>query len=109
MFTSQPSTDDRGCACGRGPQETMVTSFRSISGTYLFHRCPCGIEWTERMAAPEQPPPSSGTVVREFHEHFHAFHGAMREEEAGRAHSPGRSVIPVRSHHPVESSHAAPE
>lgn len=83
MFGSQAAyTADTRCACGRDQQESTVTTFRSVSGTYLFHRCPCGIEWTEHVAVPEIPPATNGPAVREFHEHVHAFHGAMRQEEA---------------------------
>jgi hypothetical protein len=98
MFGSEPTyTKNTRCGCGRDPQETAVTSFRSISGTYLFHRCPCGIEWTEHVAAPELPSSTHGPAVREFHEHVHAFHGAMRE--APRPHASRRTA--ARAHRGV--------
>lgn len=79
MFGGQAYTRDDRCACGRAPHEQTLTTYRSISGTYLFHRCPCGIAWTEHRADPEHPGPPTSTAVREVHEHFQAFHGLLRE------------------------------
>jgi hypothetical protein len=78
MFGSLPARKDARCACGRDSGEAAVTTFRSVSGTYRFHCCPCGMEWTEHVPAPARPIPASGDVVLEFHHHVKAFHGLLR-------------------------------
>lgn len=77
MFGREPLARDERCACGRDASEARVTTYRSISGTYMFHRCPCGTAWTDHRADPEQPAPLAGSAVREAHEQFQAFHGAV--------------------------------
>jgi hypothetical protein len=78
MFGREPYAREERCACGRAAAEATVTTYRSISGTYMFHRCPCGTAWTDHRADPEQPGPTTGSHLREAHEHFQAFHGAVR-------------------------------
>jgi hypothetical protein len=72
MFGDPPRSRDERCACGRPPEEATVATYRSISGTYRFHRCPCGIAWTEHHPDPEQPAPTPSRALREFHEHCQA-------------------------------------
>jgi hypothetical protein len=78
MFGSLPIQKDGRCAFGRDPREAAVTTFRSVSGIYQFHCCPCGIEWTDHVATSHRPIPASGDIVLEFHQHFKAFHGGLK-------------------------------
>ena len=35
------------CSCGRSRSEASVSSFHSQASLFTFHRCECGLEWTE--------------------------------------------------------------
>jgi hypothetical protein len=75
MFGASSCPPTRRCACGRDPKETALTTFRSISGTYQFHRCPCGMEWTEHLPFSGIPLPPNGERVMEFHQHLRTLRG----------------------------------
>jgi hypothetical protein len=85
MFGTQPFPRNERCVCGRDPADALVTRFSSITGTYSFHRCACGVEWTERVANPDGPEPACRDVVLEAHQHFKDFHGLVRTQAATRA------------------------
>jgi hypothetical protein len=79
MHRSQPDSTHGRCACGREPNLAAVTSYRSINGTYLFHRCECGMEWTEHVTSVDQTQAVTGDEVIDVHAHLKAFHGSIRE------------------------------
>jgi hypothetical protein len=79
MFCPSPAPKPQQCACGRDPKDAALTTFRSISGVYRFHHCPCGMEWTERVAPPAAPLPARDDGLLEFHQNLQAFHGRLHD------------------------------
>ena len=65
MHSSQPESDTVLCACGRPSDGATVTTYRSIHGTYRYHRCPCGMEWTEHDPHPDLSSAVTGDEVIE--------------------------------------------
>ncbi len=62
-----------------------VVSYRSHSGSYRYHRCECGAEWTERMALVDRTVPVSGDELLEVHLLLADFEGKLTDliERAG--------------------------
>ncbi len=85
MQPSQPESNTVQCACGRGADEATVTFYRSLHGTYRYHRCPCGMEWTEHDPHPDLSSPVTGDEVIEVHVHLKEFHGTLRSLLGGQA------------------------
>jgi hypothetical protein len=77
MFGDLPPTDDVKCACGRDLEDAEVMTYSSINGTFRFHRCECGVEWTDHEPLEMVSMPVSADVVKQFHEECHDFRGSM--------------------------------
>jgi hypothetical protein len=56
-----------------------VVSYRSHSGSYRFHRCDCGTEWTERMAQVDRTAPVSSDELLDVHLLLADFEGRLTE------------------------------
>lgn len=80
MHSSKPD-DEPGpaCACGRSLQEAAASVYRSQASVFLFHRCPCGREWTERRDGFDPAEPISGDEVIEVHRVLRRFRGSIAE------------------------------
>jgi hypothetical protein len=55
------------CPCGRKLRDAAVHSYQSSSDRYLFFRCLCGNEWTERLPNVDRSSPISSDEVIEVH------------------------------------------
>jgi len=78
MQQSQPEPD-LACTCGRQRAEAEATVYRSPVAEFVFHRCPCGREWTERRAGIDRSEPVSTDEVIEVHQCLAAFEGPLSE------------------------------
>lgn len=103
MFGTQPYPRTERCACGRDPRDALVTRLSSITGTYSFHHCACGVEWTERVANPDGPEPACRDIVLEAHRQFKDFHGLMRMLTSTRSTTRRAPILPPASHGPATS------
>jgi hypothetical protein len=74
------------CVCGRARSEAVASSYRSYVAEFVFHRCPCGLEWTERRDGIDRSAPVSMDEVIEVHQCLAAFEGPLSQlVEAPRA------------------------
>ncbi len=71
---------DRGkCACGRRRKDASVYIYRSHTDRFLFHRCECGCEWTERVTDIDPTDPVTSDEVIEVHKRLAKFEGSLAE------------------------------
>jgi len=71
---------DRGkCACGRRLRDAAIYTYRSRTERFLFHRCECGVEWTEHRADIDPTDPISSDEVIEVHKRLAKFEGSIAE------------------------------
>lgn len=85
MQPSQPESSVVRCACGRPADEATVTIYRCLHGTYRYHRCLCGMEWTEHDPRPDFASAVTSDEVIEVHEQLKEFHGTLRLLLGGQA------------------------
>jgi hypothetical protein len=57
----------------------QVVSYRSHHGSYRFHRCECGTEWTERTAHVDRTVPVSGDELLDVHLVLAEFEGRLTD------------------------------
>jgi hypothetical protein len=57
----------------------VATVYRSPVAEFVFHRCPCGLEWTERRDGIDRSEPVSTDEVIEVHQCLAAFEGPLSE------------------------------
>jgi len=74
----QRNPEGKRCRCGR-PERVKIVSYRSSSGSYRFHRCECGTEWTEHMAQVDRTVPVSGDELLEVHVFLASFEGKLTD------------------------------
>lgn len=67
------------CVCGRQRSEAVAAVYRSYAAEFVFHRCPCGLEWTERLEGIDHSEPVSSDEVIEVHQCLAAFEGSLSE------------------------------
>jgi len=67
------------CRCDRPERTVKIVSYRSSSGNFRFHRCECGVEWTERMTAVDRTLPVSGDELLEVHILLASFEGKLTD------------------------------
>jgi len=79
MQRSKPEPETLKCACGRDRSAAATTVYRSPQGRYEFHRCDCGVEWTERLVAYDPTQPVSSDELLEVHERLLGFEGSLAE------------------------------
>ena len=60
-------------------KEASVYIYRSHSDRYLFHRCECGVEWTEHLTDVDAMDPVSSDEVIEVHKRLAKFEGPISE------------------------------
>ncbi len=76
---SRRSPDGDMCGCGRSHRAARVASYRSHFGSFRYHRCDCGTEWTERMPHVDRTEPVSGDEVLDVHLLLAKFKGLLSE------------------------------
>ena len=79
MARSKRSPEGEQCRCGRPHRAIGVASYRSHFGSYRYHRCDCGTEWTERVPHVDRSVPVSGDEVLDVHLLMAEFHGGLTE------------------------------
>jgi hypothetical protein len=84
MHNTQLHQSTGQCVCGRDRQSAAPTTLHSISGTYAFRRCACGLEWTEHAPDREPADVTSRVDVAEVHGQFKAFHWSIHQEPVRR-------------------------
>jgi len=67
------------CSCGRSRSEASVSSFHSQASLFTFHRCECGLEWTEHAVSVDRSQPVTTDEVIEVHERMARFEGPLSE------------------------------
>jgi hypothetical protein len=56
-----------------------VVNYRSRRGSYRFHRCQCGTEWTVSIHEIDHSLPVSGDEVLDVHQLLADFEGRLNE------------------------------
>ena len=79
MRRSQRSPEGEQCRCGRPHGTARVASYRSQLGSYRYHRCDCGTEWTEHIPHVDRSEPVTGDEVLDVHLGLAKFHGRLTE------------------------------
>ena len=64
------------CRCGR-PRRTV--NYRSRSGSYRYHRCECGTEWTEQVPHVDRSVPVTGDEILDVHLLLAGFEGGLTD------------------------------
>jgi hypothetical protein len=67
------------CACGRERDDAAAFAHQSGSGRYIYRRCVCGSEWTERQGLFDPSSPISWDELLEVHEKLNLFRGSLSE------------------------------
>ncbi len=67
------------CACGRRLKDASVYIYRSHGARYLFHRCECGVEWTDHQTDVNPHDPVTSDEVIEVHRRLENFAGSIAE------------------------------
>jgi hypothetical protein len=75
----QRSPEGEECRCGRSERTVRVVSYRTRTGSYRFHRCDCGTEWTERMAHIDRSLPVTGDELLDVHQLLAEFDGRLTD------------------------------
>lgn len=63
--------------CGRPLDECSAHVHHSTSAVYVYHRCSCGVEWTEMRPSVDRSQPVSGDEVIEVHKLLGSFEGPL--------------------------------
>jgi hypothetical protein len=71
--------DTGKCVCGRELQDAVACVYRSNNKWHVFHRCDCGVEWTEHRSAIDPTDPVSSDEVIEVHTRLAKFEGSITE------------------------------
>ena len=79
MQKPQLGPDPSVCACGRRRDAAASYVHQSSVATYVYHRCECGAEWTERHPSPDRSEPISTDEVLEVHTSLLQFEGSLRD------------------------------
>jgi hypothetical protein len=67
------------CACGRRRDAASSYIHQSNVATYVYHRCECGVEWTESRPSLDRSEPVSTDEVLEVHVSLLSFEGTLRD------------------------------
>lgn len=65
------------CRCGRELNAVAVNVYRSQGSRYVFHRCECGLEWTEQFEDVDRSEPITGDELLTVHEVLRAYEGSL--------------------------------
>ena len=71
--------DPTVCACGRRRDAASSYIHQSNVATYVYHRCECGVEWTESRPSVDRSEPVSTDEVLEVHASLLEFEGTLRD------------------------------
>ena len=77
MQKSKLESDKSKCACGRRLKDAAVYTYRSHTDRFMFHRCDCGVEWTEHHTDIDPTDPVSSDEVIEVHRRLAKFEGSI--------------------------------
>ena len=76
---SKLEPDRSKCSCGRRLKDATVYTYRSRTDRFLFHRCECGVEWTEHHTDIDPMDPVTSDEVIEVHRRLAKFEGPIAE------------------------------
>ena len=79
MRSSRLEPDGVRCSCGRPTADANAFSYTSTLARYVFHRCGCGQEWTERMPMIDRTTRVSLDELLDVHERLTRFEGPLNE------------------------------
>ena len=79
MVKRYQRSPDGECRCGRPQRATRVVNYRSHSGSYRYHRCECGTEWTERVPHVDRSVPVTGDELLDVHLLLAEFEGRLTD------------------------------
>ncbi len=79
MTRSQRTPEGEKCGCGRSNRKARVSNYRSHSGSYRYHRCDCGTEWTERLIQVDRTVAVTGDEVLDVHMLLADFQGKLTD------------------------------
>ena len=66
------------CRCGRELKAAAANTYRSPLGVrFVFHRCECGLEWTEQFQDVDRSEPITGDELLTVHEVLVAYEGTL--------------------------------
>lgn len=65
------------CRCGRELIAAAVVTYRSHETRFVFHRCECGLEWTEQFSDVDRSEPISGDELLAVHSVLQAYEGSL--------------------------------
>lgn len=65
------------CRCGRELRAAAVATYRSQQNRWVFHRCECGLEWTEQFSDVDHSEPISGDELLAVHALLQAYEGSL--------------------------------
>ena len=65
------------CRCGRELKAAAVNVYRSHESRFVFHRCECGLEWTEQFKDVDRSEPITGDELLTVHEVLVAYEGTL--------------------------------
>jgi hypothetical protein len=67
------------CPCGRRRDAAASYIHQSNVATYVYHRCECGVEWTESHPCVDRSLPVSTDEVLEVHQALTDYEGSLRD------------------------------
>ena len=79
MRSSHLEPDEVRCSCGRPAADANAFSYTSALVRYIFHRCGCGEEWTERQQMIDRTTTVSLDELLDVHERLTRFEGSFSE------------------------------
>ncbi len=65
------------CRCGRELRAAAVATYRSHENRFVFHRCECGLEWTEQFSDVDRSSPISGDELLAVHQVLLSYEGSL--------------------------------
>jgi hypothetical protein len=79
MQSSKSEPDAVQCSCGRSKADAATSPYLSAQGRLAFHRCECGLEWTEKLGNACLADPVSSDELIEVHQLLARFHGPLTQ------------------------------
>lgn len=79
MEKPKPEREAGKCVCGRELKDASVCVYRSNKISHIFHRCECGVEWTEHRTEIDPTDPVNSDEVIEVHTRLATFEGSLSE------------------------------
>ena len=79
MRSSRLEPEEVRCSCGRLTAHATAASYASTLVRYVYRRCQCGHEWTERLQTVDRTIPVTFDEVLDVHERLTAFKGPLTE------------------------------